>query len=91
MNIKFLPIMGLAALLSLQSLSAAAPSAKGDLGAAEIENLVRRSYQYVAMYNLIHKFAHQLGNRSNVCVADTKLKDHTLRVIARPNGELFRA
>jgi hypothetical protein len=53
----------------------------------QVDNLVRRSYQYVAMYNLIHNFAHQVGNRSNVCVADTRLKDHTLRVIARPNND----
>jgi hypothetical protein len=54
---------------------------------AQVDNLVRRSYQYVAMYNLIHNFFHQVGNRSNVCVADTRLKDHTLRVIARPNND----
>ena len=63
------------------------PVTAATLSNDDIDNLVRRSYQYVAMYNLIHKFAHQLGDRSNVCVADTKLKDHTLRVIARPNND----
>ena len=65
----------------------AAQAQQGTLNDKQIDNLVRRSYQYVAMYNLIHKFAHQVGNRTNVCVADTKLKDHTLRVIARPNND----
>jgi hypothetical protein len=54
---------------------------------AQIDNLVRRSYQYVAMYNVIHKVALKFGGRWNVCVADTQLKDHTTREIARPNND----
>jgi len=53
---------------------------------AQVENLVKRSYQYVAMYNVNNKFAMKLG-RWNVCDADTKLKDHTMREIARPNND----
>jgi len=53
---------------------------------AQVENLVKRSYQYVAMYNVNNKFAMKLG-RWNVCAADTKLKDHTMREIARPNND----
>jgi len=53
---------------------------------AQVENLVRRSYQYVAMYNVNNKFALKQG-RLNVCDADTKLKDHTMREIARPNND----
>ena len=78
----------IAALLMLATTTlTTSPVTAATLSDDDIDNLVSRSYQYVAMYNLIHKFAHQLGNRSNVCVADTKLKDHTLRVIARPNND----
>jgi len=53
---------------------------------AQVENLVRRSYQYVAMYNVNNKFALKQGGW-NTCAADTKLKDHTMREIARPNND----
>jgi len=52
----------------------------------EIENLVRRSYQYVAMYNVNNKFAMKQGGWNTV-EADTQLKDHTMREIARPNND----
>lgn len=58
----------------------------GDLTDAQVDNIVRRSYQYVAMYNVNNKFAMKLG-RWNACDADTKLKDHTMREIARPNND----
>jgi len=57
-----------------------------ELGDAQIEDLVRRSYQYVAMYNVNNKFALKQGGWNTV-VADTKLKDHTMRDIARPNND----
>jgi len=53
---------------------------------AQVENLVKRSYQYVAMYNVNNKFALKLG-RWNTCAADAQLKDHTMREIARPNND----
>ena len=53
---------------------------------AQVENLVRRSYQYVAMYNVNNKFALKQGGW-NTCEADTQLKDHTMREIARPNND----
>ncbi len=58
----------------------------GDPTDAEIENIVRRSYQYVAMYNVNNKFAHTQGGWNTVA-PDTELKDHTLREIARPNND----
>ncbi len=61
----------------------AAPVALSDV---EMGNLVRRSYQYVAMYNVNNKFALKQGGW-NSCVADTRLKDHTMREIARPNND----
>jgi len=58
------------------------------LSDAQIENLVRRSYQYVAMYNVNNKFAQAQGGW-NTLVADTRLKDHTMQEIARPNNDTF--
>ena len=55
---------------------------------AELENLVKRSYQYVAMYNINNKFAMRQGGWNTVA-ADTRLKDHTLTDIARPNNDSF--
>jgi len=57
-----------------------------ELSDNEVENIVRRSYQYVAMYNVNNKFAIKQGGW-NTCVADTQLKDHTMREIARPNND----
>jgi len=51
-------------------------------------DLVRRSYQYVAMYNVNSKFALKQGGW-NTCMADTKLKDHTMREVARPNNDML--
>ena len=51
-----------------------------------LENLVRRSYQYVAMYNVNNKVALSNGGWNTV-VADTELKDHTMKDIARPNND----
>jgi hypothetical protein len=44
------------------------------------------------MYNVIQKNAMQLRDRTgsdgwNICVADTELKDHTFKTIARPNND----
>ena len=51
----------------------------------KIQDIVSRSYQYVAMYNVNNKFA--LKNGWNRCVADTTLSDHTMQDIARPNND----
>jgi len=51
----------------------------------QIENIVRRSYQYVAMFNVIQKEVATNGlNKPN---ARTKLVDHTMKSIARPNND----
>ena len=52
----------------------------------EVENLVQRSYQYVAMYNVNNKMAMK-QDAWNTCVPDTQLKDHTMKEIARPNND----
>lgn len=55
------------------------------LGDQQVENIVRRSYQYVAMYNVIQKTMATDGlNKPN---AKTVLLDHTMKDIARPNND----
>ena len=73
-------------LVCLSGTGAAVQAKEVALSDAQVEDLVRRSYQYVAMYNVNNKFAMKLG-RWNACDADTKLKDHTMREIARPNND----
>ena len=53
-----------------------------------IENLVKRSYQYVAMYNVNNKFAMTQGGW-NTIMRDTSPKDHTMNDIARPNNDSY--
>ena len=64
----------------------------GELTDEQIENIVRRSYQYVAMYNVNSKFALDTtlpGNTDgwNKFTANTQLLDHTVKAIARPNND----
>jgi hypothetical protein len=62
-----------------------------ELNEAQIENIVRRSYQYVAMYNVINKAAMQKDNPMktgwNGIFAAKGLLDHTMQAIARPNND----
>ena len=66
--------------------NAPVPAGAIELSDAQIDDLVQRSYQYVAMYNVNNKFALSQGGW-NTCVADTELKDHTMQDIARPNND----
>ena len=79
-------LVAIAALLSCLAPAVAAQAEEVVLSDADVENIVRRSYQYVAMYNVNNKFALRQGGW-NFCDADTKLKDHTMREIARPNND----
>ncbi len=63
----------------------ARPAEAASLSDAQVEDIVRRSYPFVAMYNVNNKFA--LKDGWNHCVADTVLKDHTMKEIARPNND----
>jgi hypothetical protein len=65
---------------------AEAPSKAAGLTDEQVENLVRRSYQYVSMYNVKNKTVEKQGGWNTVA-ADTQLKDHTMREIARPNND----
>ena len=66
-----------------------------ELSDEQIENIVRRSYQYVAMFNVIQKHAFDpvsgamFTDGFNRSVAATTLMDHTYRGIARPNNDTF--
>jgi hypothetical protein len=63
------------------------------LSREQIENIVRHSYQYVALFNVIQKFAldpvsgGMFMDGFNKPVAMTKLADHTVKSIARPNND----
>jgi len=68
------------------------PAATVELSDAEVENIVRRSYPFVAMYNVNNKLAMDPGNPMttgglNRVKANTELADHTLKAIARPNND----
>jgi hypothetical protein len=61
---------------------------------AQVENIVKRSYQYVAMYNVIQKMA--VGGSAQIApfgfnkpIALTTLLDHNVKSIARPNNDTF--
>ena len=62
-----------------------------ELSDEQVENLVRRTYQYLAMYNVINKAAMMEGNPMrtgwNGTFANTALTDHTAKGIARPNND----
>jgi hypothetical protein len=70
-----------------------AVTASVQLSDQDVDNLVRRSYQYVAMYNVIQKFALDPASDSlfmdgfNKPVAATALADHNMTSIARPNND----
>ena len=72
-------------------LISATPAAAVQLSDEDVDNLVRRSYPYVAMYNVINKAA--MDKKSpmkagwNGTFAAKGLLDHTMRAIARPNND----
>ena len=63
-----------------------------ELSDAEIENIIRHSYQFVAMYNVNNKAVFDTSNPMSVggwnqIKANTTLADHTMQAIARPNND----
>jgi len=54
----------------------------------QIEEIVKRSYQYVAMYNVNNKGAMLYGGW-NVVDVDDEPKDESFQVIARPNNDTY--
>jgi len=59
----------------------------------QVENIVKRSYQYVAMYNVNNKFALAEAGMTtkgyNKGLKNTQLLDHTVKAIARPNNDVL--
>jgi len=58
-----------------------------------IEQIVQRSYQYVAMYNVNQKMAFEEEGVTtkgyNKGMLNTDLLDHTVQFIARPNNDVL--
>ncbi len=70
--------------------------ATAELTDAQVEDIVRRSYQFVAMYNVNNKMvmdpSNPLGTGGwNIVKANPTLADHTMKVIARPNNDTLYA
>ena len=71
---------------------AAAEKPSVELTREQVEEIVLRSYQYVAMFNVNNKFAMDPSNPMNTggwnrLKANTTLADHTLQAIPRPNND----
>lgn len=84
--------LALAACLSAPVAVSAQSGETVELTDAQLEELVRRAYQYVAMFNVNNKFALDPDNPMttggyNRTLASTELADHTLQAIARPNND----
>lgn len=67
-------------------------SGDGALTDAQVEDIVRRSYPYVALYNVVQKAALDESNPLstggfNKLFAATRLLDHNMKGIARPNND----
>jgi hypothetical protein len=78
--------------LLLSCFTACAPGEKSaGLTDEQVDNIVRRSFQYVAMYNVINKGAMMKENPMmtgwNGTLASPGLLDHTVKGIARPNND----
>lgn len=89
---RFGTSLALAACFLAPSASFAQSGKTVDLTDAQMEELVRRSYQYVAMFNVNNKLALDPENPMNTggynrVSANTELADHTFQIIARPNND----
>ena len=67
-------------------------NAHAELTNEQIDELVLRSYPYIAMFNVNNKFALDSNNPLNTggynsVFANTDLADHNLQAIARPNND----
>jgi len=85
-------ILSLAVGLFVPGLALGQSGERVDLSDAQMREVVLRSYQYVAMYNVNNKFALDADNPLssggyNRVKANTELADHTVRAVARPNND----
>lgn len=89
-------IASLTALGSMLSLNSAALANSAmstmDMTEQQMEDLVRQSYRFVAMYNVNNKMVMDSNNPMstdgwNKIRSNTSLLDHTMKAIARPNND----
>lgn len=86
-------LAALAALLCASATTLAVRAAPPSLDHSQVENIVKRSYQYVAMYNVINKTAlaplsNPIGTGGwNKLKLNTELFDADVKSIARPNND----
>ncbi|MCX2983432.1 DUF1254 domain-containing protein [Halieaceae bacterium IMCC14734] len=86
-------LMTLLASCLFSAFSVAAESSKISLSRDQVENIVRRSYQYVAIYNVNNKAAEApesspMGTGGwNKLSLNTSLFDASIKLIARPNND----
>ena len=77
----------------LFSIIGCAQQSVGELTDKQIEEIVKRSYQYVAMYNVNQKLALAEEGLAtggyNKGLQNTDLLDHTAQFIARPNNDVL--
>ena len=90
----FLRSASLAAMTTVVTIPkwAQATNAQMKLDRAQVENIVRRSYQYVAMYNVNNKGAMDASNPLstdgwNKIYKSTELANAEMHAIARPNND----
>ncbi|WP_236254673.1 DUF1214 domain-containing protein [Mucisphaera calidilacus] len=85
-------VLSLAAGLLTPGLALAQAAERVDLNDEQMEELVVRCYQYVAMFNVNNRFALDADNPLssggyNRVKANTDLADHTVQAVARPNND----
>ena len=89
--LRSLPIAAITVIVTKQK-GVQAQSAAAKLDHAQVENIVRRSYQYVAMYNVNNKAAMDARNPLsthgwNKIHLSTELANANMHAIARPNND----
>jgi hypothetical protein len=88
--LKLVNIIGCILALSIFASSITVKAA--EMNDEQMEDLVRQSYRFVAMYNVNNKMVMDEKNPMstggwNKVTANTKLADHTMKAIARPNND----
>jgi hypothetical protein len=89
---NFLTPLALVTGMVVAGLAPAQSAERVKLSEAQMEELVKRSYPYVAMFNVNNKFALDADNSLssgsyNSIKANTELADHTVQAVARPNND----
>ena len=93
-SLTLIPLLLITLTLSISVTSCDQQAKQKEFTRADLVNLVKRSYQYVAMYNVVNNFALQEGSILsthgwNKTLKNTTLADHTVKAIARPNNDTY--